>query len=157
MQPPSTQASKTQFHFVYPQGAVPTLVLTAAHTTDGSNFAAEVHLFSYPKKTASALLTHCMDTEKPGTETSIDQMLQAALNHGATMLNAPDSGATFPHLSPLALQAVQFDDVAGWRRAGHIHGMAGVTKLTTIPAVREVLGRLVKITGAQMAPLVAAA
>ena len=157
MQPPSAQVSKTQLHFVYPQGAVPTLVLTAAHTEDGSTFAAEVHLFSYPKKTASALLSHTHDPEKPGTETSIDQMLLAALNHGATMLNAPQDGATFPHLSPLALQPVQFDDVASWRRTGHIHGMAGVTKLTTIPAVREVLGRLVKITGAQIAPLVAPA
>jgi hypothetical protein len=35
--------------------------------------------------------------------------------------------------------------------------MAAVTKLTTIAAVREVLGRLVKITGAQIAPLVAQA
>jgi hypothetical protein len=104
---------KTQFHFVYPQGAVPTLVLTAVHTEDGSSFTAEVHLFGYPKKTASALLTHRVDPENAGTKTTIDQMLQAALNHAATMLNAPDGGTTFPHLSPLALQAVQFDDVAG--------------------------------------------
>ncbi len=152
--PSTTPDTTIRFHFVYPQGAVPTLVLTAAQTRDGVSYVAEAHTFAYPNKTASARLTHTVDAEKPGTLTSLDQMLTAALHHAATVLNPPtEGGSTFGHWSPLALQEAELADVRAWRRAGHIHGMAGVAKRTTLAAVRELLEGLVATQGAKVEPL----